>query len=220
MAQLIFLPGIGANYLIFSKILVAFPEGKVLPWQPLLGKESLKEYARRWSPSFSQGPYVLVGHSFGGMVALELAKWVNIQSVVLLSSCWDTTVLDSRIRLLEQTSRYVPDALLRCGLQTLGPSIIARRQGVSSEDRPLLVQMIRDLDLPFTRWAGSSVLNWENSLPVKEKRSYQLFALHGRKDSVIPLVEAPWVEVVEDGRHLLPLTHPDRINTIISKAFT
>ena len=152
------------------------------------------------------------------MVALELAKWVNTQSVVLLSSYWDTKVLDSRFRLLEQISRWVPDALIRQALQILGPSVIARRQSVSSEDRPLLVQMIRDLDLPFMRWAGHSALNWENNLPVQEKRPYRLYALHGRKDSVIPLVEAPWVEVVEEGRHLLPLTHPERVDAIILKA--
>ena len=218
MTQLIFLPGIGANYLIFSKTLAAFPDGKVLPWQVPLPRESLRDFARRWASIFRQGPYVLVGHSFGGMVALELAKWVNTQSVVLLSSCRDIKVLDSRIRLLEQISRWVPNALIQQALQILGPSVIARRQGVSSEDRPLLVQMIRDLDLPFMRWASSSALNWKNNQPVEEKRPYRLYALHGRKDSVIPLVEAPWVEVVEDGRHLLPLTHPDRVNAIIRKA--
>jgi len=55
-------------------------------------------------------------------------------------------------------------------------------------------------------------------VPAEEKRPYQLFALHGRKDFVIPLVEALWVEVVEDCRHLLPLTHPDAVNAIIRKA--
>jgi len=220
MPQLIFIPGIGANHLIFSKTLATFPQGKVSPWQVPLPQESLRDYARRWAPSFSKGPYVLVGHSFGGMVALELAKWVNIQSVVLLSSCWDTKVLDSRFRLLEQISRWMPSNSIRRGLQALGPSVIARRQGVSPEDRHLLVEMIRDLDLTFTRWAGFSALTWEGILFVEEERNYRLYALHGRKDSVIPLVEAPWVEVVEDGRHLLPLTHPDRVNAIIRKALS
>ena len=218
MPQLIFLPGIGANHLIFSKTLVAFPQGKVSPWQVPLPQESLRDYARRWAPTFSKGPYVLIGHSFGGMVALELAKYLDIQSVVLISSCWDTKVFVPRFHLFEQISRWVPDALIRSGLQTLGPSVIARRQGVSSEDRHLLVEMIRDLDVPFTRWAGFSALTWENIQPVEEERPYRLYALHGRKDFVIPLVEAPWVEVVEDGRHLLPLTHPDRVNAIIRKA--
>jgi len=220
MAQLIFLPGIGANHLIFIKILLEFPNGQVPPWQTPLFEESLRGYAKRWAPSFSNGPYVLVGHSFGGMMALELAKWVDIQSVVLFSSCWDTKVIDSRFRVLEHISRWMPEAIIRRGLQTLGPSVIARRQRVSSEDKYLLVQMIRDLDLALTRWACYSALNWENNVSVEEKRSYQLFALHGRQDFVIPLVEAPWVEVVEDGRHLLPLTHPERCNSIIRKALS
>jgi pimeloyl-ACP methyl ester carboxylesterase len=218
MAQLILLPGIGANHLLFSKTLGAFPQGQVPPWQVPLPKESIPAYAKRWAPSFSEGPYVLVGMSFGGMVALELAKWVNTQSVVLLSSCWETKAIQARFRVLEQISRWVPDFIVRQGVRTLGAPVTAKRQGVSSAEKDLLVQMSRDLDLPFARWACFSASTWQFNLSQEENLPYPLFALHGRLDRVIPLVEAPWVEVVEDGRHLLPLTHPERVNAILAKA--
>ncbi len=219
MAQLIFLPGIGANHLLFSKTLAAFPQGKVPAWQVPLPKESLQHYAKRWASSFQSGPYVLVGMSFGGMVALELAKWVNTQSVVLLSSCWHSQAIRPYFRRWEKISRWLPDFLMRPLLRTLGPPVTARRQGISSAaEINLLIQMSREIDLPFARWAAFSAATWQCDLPSEQQQPYRLFALHGRKDVVIPLVEAPWVEVVEDGRHLLPLTHPDRVNAVIRKA--
>jgi pimeloyl-ACP methyl ester carboxylesterase len=218
MARLLLFPGIGANHLLFTKTLKAFPEAEFPAWQKPLPKESLADYAKRWAPSFSSKPTVLVGMSFGGMVALELAKWLGPKSVVLLSSCWETRAILPRFRALERVSRWVPDSLVRGGIRTLGAPITARRQKVDSADKGLLVQMSQELDLPFARWACYSASTWRFSLSTEGKPAYPLFALHGRQDPVIPLVEAAWVEVVEDGRHLLPLTHPDRVNAIIQKA--
>ncbi len=218
MAQLLLLPGIGANHLLFSKTLKAFPEAQVPEWQIPLPRESLAAYAKRWAPSFSNGPYALVGMSFGGMVALELSKWVNTQSVVLLSSCWKTRAIMTRFRVLEQMSRWVPDAVVRHGVRTLGAPVTAKRQAVPPAERDLLVQMSRELNLPFARWACFAASTWQFDLTTEENRPYPVLALHGRKDRVIPLVEEPWVDVVEDGRHLLPLTHPDRVNEIIRRA--
>jgi pimeloyl-ACP methyl ester carboxylesterase len=215
----IFLPGIGGNELLFAKQKIAFPQAQVPMWLKPRPKENLREYVQRWSPDWATGS-VLVGMSFGGMVALEMARHFPVRAVVLISSLWDKSVIDRQFVLLEQASRLVPNAALRPILQTFGPRAVKRRNQLSPEDESRLRQMAGEVDLDFARWACRAVISWDGALDLVDKPDFKLIAVHGAKDPVIRLPSRipDWLHLVEDGRHFLPYSHPDLVNAMVQQA--
>ncbi len=218
---LIFLPGIGGNSLLFEKQKPEFPQARVPEWLEPYPNETLKAYVTRWSPDWATGG-ILVGMSFGGMVALELARQFPVRAVVLISSLWDKSVISRQFAILERLSRTVPNSVVRPVIRSFGPGSVRRRNRLSAEDEKLMRQMANDLDLDFARWACRAVASWEGALDLVERPSFKLSAVHGAKDPVLylPKPVPSWVQVVQEGRHLLPYSHPEVVNEVIRKALS
>ncbi|HEY0092439.1 MAG TPA: alpha/beta hydrolase, partial [Flavobacterium sp.] len=85
---LYFVPGLGANSLIYE--FIKLPEDEFecvfLEWEIPLKKESLKEYSRRMCEKVTHKNPVLIGVSFGGMVVQEMARFIETQKVIIISS--------------------------------------------------------------------------------------------------------------------------------------
>src|SRR5688500_20374409 len=88
MKRLVMLPGLGADARLFEPQRREFPGLEVPPWLPPVRGESLADYGRRMAAQVKgDGPLCLGGVSFGGMVAVEMARHLPAERVVLVSSC-------------------------------------------------------------------------------------------------------------------------------------
>ncbi|MHC4177317.1 MAG: alpha/beta fold hydrolase, partial [Planctomycetota bacterium] len=86
--QLILLPGLGADQRQFEPQRSAFSDVLVPPWIVPKREEKLPDYAARLSETIvPTRPMVLGGSSFGGMVAWEMARYLEPDAVVLIGSC-------------------------------------------------------------------------------------------------------------------------------------
>jgi pimeloyl-ACP methyl ester carboxylesterase len=101
----------------------------------------------------------------------------------------------------------VPAAIARPILRGLA-GVFARRERLDPAARELVRGMAADIDPASLRTLGQVCANW----PTATVPGCPVHALHGDRDWVIPMVDGPEVTVVAGGRHLLPLTHPDRVN--------
>ena len=83
-----FLSGLGANYSAFKYL--TFPSNVqtvFIDWLAPLKNESLKSYAKRIAEKIDNTqPFILVGLSFGGMLATEVIEFVQPQKTILISS--------------------------------------------------------------------------------------------------------------------------------------
>ena len=83
-----FISGLGADKRAFYKI--KLPQGYqavFLDWIVPLAGESFPDYAKRFSQSIKQDEeFVLIGLSFGGMLASEIAKIVSPKKLIIISS--------------------------------------------------------------------------------------------------------------------------------------
>lgn len=78
--------GLGADERVFKNLSFGEAEVEHIHWIPPLTTETLAQYAQRIAQRITTPHPVLVGLSFGGMVAVEIAKILPVEKVILISS--------------------------------------------------------------------------------------------------------------------------------------
>src|ERR1700758_372822 len=88
MTKTIYLiPGVGANDKIFQNLDLSGYEVVHLKWPRHRKNETIQSYVKRLVPQIKTDTQpVLIGLSFGGIVAIELAKLINPFKTILISS--------------------------------------------------------------------------------------------------------------------------------------
>jgi pimeloyl-ACP methyl ester carboxylesterase len=215
--RLLLLPGIGADRRLFEDQRLCAADRRVIEWiPPLTPDEPLSDYARRLAHTIdSTSPFVLAGASFGGMVALELARHTHPDAVILIGSCRSPSSLPASYRFLRACSDLVPDVLF--GRMFVAAPLIASRFGVRSrEHRQLFADMLRQTAPSFVRWATRAILTWPgiDELPVPIRH------IHGEDDRIIPLRCVKPDVVVKRAGHMLNVTHAAEVNAFIEMAMS
>jgi pimeloyl-ACP methyl ester carboxylesterase len=198
--------GLAADDRLFAPQLAAFPALRVVPWAAPLPGESLRGYAARLAPAVDPGrPCVVGGASFGGMVALELARHLPARACVLVGSVRSPAGFPVRWRLLEPLAHVGPD-----GLRVLA-GVAGRVAGRFLD--PASARRLRRLSRPesaFERWGLCAGVRWRprpGGVPV--------FHIHGAADGVLPAARALPDVLVPAGRHALSLSHPAAVNEFL-----
>ncbi len=220
-ARLVFLPGLGADAALFAPQLAAFPGAGVPAWIAPKGREPLGDYAERFGGTLKvDGPWVAVGFSFGGMVALEMASRLEPGrrplGVVLLSGVRSRAAVSGAFRVQRAVGGLVPHGLVRRALNGPAARAFARRDGLGERHTQDLMAMSRRADVPFLLWGSRACCHWvfDGRCPVPVRH------LHGRRDRIIPYVPHPALEggraEVIDAGHLITWTAPEAVNRFIA----
>jgi pimeloyl-ACP methyl ester carboxylesterase len=202
------IPGLGADERVFQ-FLQLHGEVHVLRWlAPQTPAEPLPHYAARLAAAVPAGqPCWLVGVSFGGVLAQEVAALRPLAQVVLISSFVSPRELPWIGRLARTTGLYrlVPAQLLPL-LPRVAQWFFGARNG--GEYR-LLRQILRDTDAVFTRWAIAQLLQWPGRpwLPVVR--------IHGTTDRLLP-AGAVLSQHALSGGHLIIISQAAEISRILN----
>ncbi len=210
---LILLPGIGTDARVFAVQKMAFPQLVVPPWLPPRWQESLSEYAARMAEAVNPGgPCYIGGMSFGGMVALEMSRHLPVKACLLISSLRSARELPQWARwlgpgawLLPPWTDWVVSATGTVMLRTLGPVLPKPLKQSCSH-------LSRMYPCPMLPWACRAVVKWK---PDPNSWTCPISHLHGDRDRVIPHRRTTPTQIVPDGGHVLPLTHPFVVNDFI-----
>jgi pimeloyl-ACP methyl ester carboxylesterase len=208
-----FISGLAADRRVFRNI--QLPEGyeaHYLDWIPVRRNETLPQYAMRLAESMDASePFALIGLSFGGMLAIEIAKRYKPVATVLIASIPLSNHLPGYYRVAVRLGlhRIISPSLMRS-------SVIAKRffTSESKEDKLMIKQVAEECDLQFVRWGIDAIINWENvELPTP------LWHIHGAKDGILPVKYTTPTHKIPGAGHLLVTTKATEINTILEGLF-
>ena len=210
---LYFISGLGADRRLFRNLqLPACVNVRHLDWiQPQPG-ESLPSYGLRLADAIDKTePFGLVGLSFGGMLAAEIAKVHPAAICILISSAARPAELPAFYRLLGKlrVNRLVPLKMYK------EPNVLMFWYfgAKTKEEKDLLRGIVRDSDPVFVQWAVDSILRWKN-----ETLPEGLFRIHGTADRVIPIRNVTAQHAIPKGSHLIVYSQAAAVSRAISLA--
>ena len=205
-------PGLGADERVFQFLRLP-GQSHVLKWlSPQTAAEALPHYAARLAEAVPPDQACwLVGVSFGGVLAQEVARLRPLARVVLVSSFAGPRELPWLGRLARTTGLY---RLLPPQLLPKLPTLASWFFGVkTTRDRQLLTQILRDTDPDFTRWAIARLLQWPGRPEVPAIR------IHGTDDRLLPHGAAR-SQYRLPGGHLIIISRAPEISRILNELAT
>mgnify|MGYP003577354439 CR=1 FL=1 len=201
--------GLGADEKLFDHLLVDGYRLQHIQWLPPLPSETLPQYAARLSPQIKEPTPVLLGVSFGGMLAQEAAPLVNAQRTIIISSIQSAAHFPAYYHWANRlkTIYWVPPQLFT----TPGP-IADYLFGVKTEeDKKLLRHFMRTANTAYIKWALRAIINWEKAGTPKK-----LVHIHGTNDRIITLPKGVHHTIEGDG-HLMIYNRAGAINALLNK---
>jgi len=215
MVTIYFLSGLGADNRAFKYL--TFPqevETIFIDWLTPAPNDTMSSYAKKIAEKIdTTKPFVLIGLSFGGMLATEVMEFVQPQKTILLSSAARRQELPLHFRITG-----------RLGLNKFIPSKSVNKSnpftnwlfGITAEkDKILLEQILTDSNTAFSKWAINEIVNWKRSTAPAN-----IIRIHGSKDRVLPLQNATADYMVKDGGHFMVVNRADEISQIIKIILT
>jgi len=208
-----FISGLGADRRIFSRLTLHQNINVIhVNWINPLKNESLTNYARRLSNIIDTSKqFTLVGVSFGGMIAVEIAKILNPVCTIVISSTVQSKTLPPLYHILGkfQLIKIIPSWLIKASNKLTQNFFFGTK---SNSEKKLLSMIVRDTDMNFLKWAIGSILSWRNDEIPK-----RLYHIHGTKDRILYSNNAKPDFVIENGTHFMVYQNAKEISEIINK---
>lgn len=201
--------GLGADERIFCNL--HFPEALepvYLKWIKPKPNETLEQYAMRLSEKIEgDEPFVLIGLSLGGMLAVEISKKKHPLATILISSAATSKELPGLYRWAGQVGLH---KLLPAGLYKTASFMKRYFTTESTDSKKLVQQLIREADPAFIRWGVNAIVQWKND-EVPER----VYRIHGTRDEILPLKNKDGIQAIPGGKHLMILDRAGEINPMI-----
>ncbi len=205
------MPGLGADDRLFVHQRSVFPNLIVPRWIEPKSNESLSAYAHRFAKTIKvKKPFFLGGASFGGMVALEMAKQLKPEGIILIGSAKDAKTVPFYDKGLVKIFPFLPAVLVSIARNF--PSFRMFFFGITQkEHRETFNDMLLKTSNEFLCWGIQAIFSWKGCEP----KGMRVFHVHGKRDALIPVLKIQPNAVIEDGGHLVNLTHADEVNRLI-----
>lgn len=210
MKHIYCISGFGADERVFAKLDFGGHEVHFIPWKIPEKKESISSYAARMAAEIKHLRPVLTGLSFGGMMAIEIAKILPVEKIILLSSVSTFHEMPFYMRAAGKLhlNRLVPmkpfSILERLENYNLGAE--------TREEKLLLREYRKKINLQYSNWAIEQVVTWKNEwLPPN------LVHIHGTKDRIFPIRNIKADYIIRDGGHLMLMNNAPEVNGILQQ---
>lgn len=211
MKHIYYISGFGADERIFSKIDFGGNEVHFIPWKIPEKRETIESYAARMSEGIVHPNPILMGLSFGGMMSIEIAKLISVEKIILVSSICCRRELPFFMKL---TSILNLNRLIPMKPYPILEPIENYDLGVETiEEKKLVREYRKNLNLQYSNWAINEVVNWKN-----EWLHPNCIHIHGTKDHIFPIryIIKPDYPIQNAG-HLLLMNNYEKVNVILRK---
>lgn len=203
--------GLGADERVFQKLKFQGYQPVHIKWVDPEPKENIADYTKRLTEQIKAERPILIGLSFGGIVAVEMSKHIATEKVILISS----TKNQQEIPFYFKVFRWLPIYLLLPArlMLWIGQFVASWFFSLQSiDERKLLKAILLDTNARFTKWAIHQVVNWRNELV-----SENIYHIHGDRDRIFPYRFVREDFNVEKGGHFMIMNRAECISNLIQK---
>lgn len=195
-----FMPGLAASSSIFERINLPKDifEIHLLEWFQPENHETLKIYAKRMAKKVVYDDAVLLGVSFGGILVQEMAQFLNLRKLIIVSSVKSNVELPNRMKFAKATKAYklLPTSLL----QDVEKLVKYAFGDVMKQRVKLYEQFLHLRNKEYLDWAIEQVVCWERVIIDPS-----VIHIHGEADEVFPAKNIKSFIPVKGGTHLMIL---------------
>lgn len=199
-----FLPGVGCDSRLFSRIKLPGHEMVLLEWPPFPKGCTVEELAAEMRSGVDAAkPHMLAGVSLGGMVAQELALLTGPEKVILISTWTGPKEWPPQVRAAEWLGTSWVIGSFTMWATWPFKRFLGQRDRVTDK---LLWDMAKKETAAKIRRGVEAVMRWKGS-----SWKGAVARIHGTDDHVIPL-RFPVDHAVKGGGHVMILTRPEEIS--------
>jgi len=203
------LSGLGADERVFGGIHINGFHLKHLPWLKPFEKENIKHYSLRMAEMIDHPFPILLGVSFGGLIAIEMAKEMTVNKIIIVSSVKSDDELPNWMKLV---GRFQLNKIFPVKSNKFTERFDDHQLGIANEEEKIMVESYRKKSDPsYMDWAINEILNWKNRWQPK-----QLFHIHGSMDRMFPIKNIKPTHVIDGGTHIMMINRHQEISTHIN----
>ena len=202
--------GLGAGEEIFKYLKFPHPI-HFLPWIPHLKNETLREYSKRMSKKIDQSkPFILIGVSFGGIVAQEIATFSQPQKVIIISSVKSRSEIPLYIRLSAKWHLFslMPNIRMNWSKSIVHFLFGAKKKG----EKKFLDEILDRINVSYLKWCLNQIGNWK-----PKSFDSELVHIHGKKDFLFPSKNIKSVDFWLEGGHFIVMQEAKYISLQIAQ---
>lgn len=211
MKKIYCISGLGADHRVFERLELPGYDLVPVEWLKPNQGETLAGYAERLQEQIiDRDPPIIMGLSFGGVVALELSKLINPALTILISSVKSRKEIPPYYKALGKTGldKAVPFKNNRV-IRKIARSF----QGITTdEDRELFDAIMNVTEMGFAKWAVGQFLRWQGCQSVGK-----VVHLHGSADRIIPAKFVKPDFLIEDGSHFMIVIKANEIQNELAR---
>lgn len=206
IVSILLFPGMGVDQRMYAELMTLVPGITVAPWNEPTAP-SIPDYARTYLPLVEKlRPDVIGGASFGGMVALEIARVIKPKQVILIGGCRNRKSVQGMLRFSARYARFIPRFLLRPRLG-MYKALYWYYSVRDPAHRAAFTAMIRETSPSFLQWACEAVSRWDGV----DRLDCPIAQIHGGIDHLMPAKYAQADEIVPEAGHMIAMTHPKAV---------
>jgi pimeloyl-ACP methyl ester carboxylesterase len=211
MSRIFLIPGLGADSRIFKNL--SFDGFEVINTDRIEPSktDTLSTYAQSLTYQYNiTKQSIVIGNSLGGMLAVEIAKVIPLEKVILISSIKTIDEAPWYFSIFRNVPVYkiIPGKLFT-SVDFLLELIFGE---MAKADKWLFKDMLKNSSPTFLKWAMGAVLNWDNKvIPAN------VFQIIGDKDLVFSYKRIKGAIIVKGGTHIMIFDKADEINKILKE---
>ena len=210
---LLLIPGLGVDGRLFGPQRAIDADVVTPPLPDPMPFESLGHYAWRITRDIGRRENLWIGGmSFGGMLALEAARYLNPRGVFLIASTRRGSAHAILFQLLARFTSSISTAAIGTLLYS-APMLVRITGRPNREQRKLLLKLVEDAHLTVAQWGARAAMDYIYTGGL----TCPIHQIHGGIDRLVPVQNVRPDVVVKDAGHVVNVTHAARVNAWIQR---
>jgi pimeloyl-ACP methyl ester carboxylesterase len=211
MSRIFLIAGLGADTRVYNNIDLNAHEVICVDWVEPNKMDTLASYSQRLIYQYHIQPNsIVIGNSLGGMIAVEIAKIIPLEKVILISSIKTVDEEPAYFSFFRMFPVYkiVPGK----AFTSMGFMIRFMFGKMSAADSWLFNDMLKNSSPVFVKWAMGAALHWDNTIIPPN-----IYQITGDKDRIFSYKRIKNAITIKGGTHIMIFDRAKEINRLLKK---